>query len=223
MNKIPHLSRQDIEERAERVLTWFNPRQLRAPRVTPIEEIIARLDSEAQLVLSLGIPLGVSVRGNKILGEFLFKPIPTILIDPSLPHGGPRFRLTMAHELGHFTLHRRLDLCFGKKARNDRDWLEWQANTFASAILMPRTTVAKAIVEKQRELGVNRVGRIFVDDQWCNRQDYKAILKHLQKSFGVSRTTLVIRLRALRLLEDQRRVFQEKPRVLLRTLLRRAA
>jgi hypothetical protein len=114
MNKIPHLSRQRIEERAESALTWFNPRQLRSPRVTPIEDIVARLDSEGHLVTSLDIPLGVSARGNKILGEFLFAPFPTILIDPSLPRGGPRFRFTMAHELGHFTLHRRLALEFDK-------------------------------------------------------------------------------------------------------------
>jgi hypothetical protein len=41
---------------------------------------------------------------------------------------------------------------------------------------MPRATLLKAIVDKQRDLGINRLGRIFVDDQWRNRQDYNAIL-----------------------------------------------
>lgn len=240
VNKIPPLSYRRIESRAENALAWFDSRLLQSPRATPIDELVARLDAAGYLVACFDIPLGRSARGNKILGEFLLKPFPTIFIDPQLQRGGPRFRFTLAHELGHFTFHRNLaldfdeldtprirdtrhDLYLGRRNRTDRDWLEWQANAFASAILLPSRTLVRALVNKQQELGIRRPGRIFVDDQWHNRKDHKALLVHLQETFEVSRTTLVIRLKTLGLLEDRRVRFQPLPTFALRQVDRSAA
>lgn len=55
-------------------------------------------------------------------------------------HHHNRQRYTIAHELGHFCLHRHLkqrfeDKIFFRGGKSDKP--EWQANEFASAILMP--------------------------------------------------------------------------------------
>jgi Zn-dependent peptidase ImmA (M78 family) len=182
MSSVQRFSREDIEAIAESTLLWLNPRQLKSPRATSVLSIVEKLDEKGQLVTSFDFPLGTSVRGKKILGQFLFEPVPTIFIDRSLEKDGPRFRFTLAHELGHFALHRRLKLNFGELDKpgiqdtradfhlgrrqrvTNRDWLEWQANTFAAALLLPRATLWKAIVEKQLDLGVtHNLGRIFVD------------------------------------------------------------
>jgi len=55
-------------------------------------------------------------------------------------HHPNRQRYTIAHELGHFCLHRHLSLRFEDKIffrGGEANKPEWQANDFASAILMP--------------------------------------------------------------------------------------
>jgi len=84
-----------------------------------------------------------------------------------------RRRYTIAHELGHFCLHRHLKQYFEDKIffrGNDPSKTEWQANDFASAILMP----------EQKFRGEVRSGKRKVDE--------------LAKEFQVS--TLALRIRA---------------------------
>ena len=108
----------------------------------------------------------------------------TILVDKGLydPHFEHMFRFTFAHEAGHALLHRRfcedpenMKAYAGQgniraiqdtrerfaqsdkyRLQTERDWLEWQANAFASAVLMPVSLVDK-IAEK---LGVSK-GKIY--------------------------------------------------------------
>lgn len=66
----------------------------------------------------------------------------TIICNSQTTHRGRR-RFTIAHELGHWFLHpsHGQDLLLGedKAARyNKSDWMEVEANTFASELLMPR-------------------------------------------------------------------------------------
>ncbi len=86
------------------------------------------------------------------------------LYDPAFEHV---FRFTLAHEIGHAFLHRRFCTTPGNmkkyaeqgsadaiqdtkerfqqkntdRLQTERDWLEWQANAFASAVLMPVSLV----------------------------------------------------------------------------------
>lgn len=222
MIKIRRYSREHIEEIAERILGWANPRALKHPQPSPIPEIVAKLVNKGKVAARFDVPLGYSERGLKIFGAFDFDP-PMIYVDPVLDQFGPRYRFTLAHELGHFVLHRRLrisseeidvaegvrdsraEFFFGHKAPNTRrEWLEWQANAFASAIQVPRATVALAILDIQSELGIRRRGRIFVDRQPCNLFDYGRVMQQLQTIYQTSRTMMVIRLRHLNLLDDQR-------------------
>ncbi len=58
--------------------------------------------------------LGTDGRGQRLLGACYFAPVVAIFVDPSLlsAEEGPRFRFTLAHELGHLSLHRKLTLDF---------------------------------------------------------------------------------------------------------------
>jgi len=73
-------------------------------------------------------------------------------------HHPNRQRYTIAHELGHFCLHRHLKQRFEDKIffrGGEPDKPEWQANEFASAILMPENKFR----EKVRS-GVSQVEKL---------------------------------------------------------------
>jgi len=86
-------------------------------------------------------------------------------LDPSEhPKKEGRYRFTVAHEIGHWELHRHAYLgearqggLFGQvakpsivcRARSKKDPLEWQADTFAGYLLMPKEMVFQAWREVQ--------------------------------------------------------------------------
>ncbi|GHS89637.1 hypothetical protein AGMMS49957_13260 [Synergistales bacterium] len=74
---------------------------------------------------------------------FSREPSPRILVNSNLKPG--RFRFSIAHELGHFTLNHRpsfilTDLADGKYIRGDVH-LERQADIFASELLLPEASL----------------------------------------------------------------------------------
>lgn len=220
---VPRLSREFIEQKAEAVLRWIRPAIVNRPSLTPVAEIAERLKIEHDLQINLDYDLGNSERGKKIFGMCQFRPN-IIYIDRNLDPNGPRFRFTLAHELGHLVLHRKLffdpaeldipqnqipddrtHLLSGRrKNMTPRDWLEWQANAFASAILMPRRTLKAAVLELQTRLAIRRPGIIFVDDQPTNVVAYQTVISELKDVYQVSRTALEIRLKDLEILYDRR-------------------
>lgn len=225
---VPYLSREKIEQTASKVIAWIAVERLERPSETPVAHIIERLVKEQRLLFKCDADLGHSRRGRKILGAFDFS-ARSIFIDPVLVDAKrtARFRFTLAHELGHFVLHRRrmldwpaldaapsrvdddrVELHFLKRRsriRTPRQWLEWQANYFASCLLMPAATVQQAIADLQGEAGVTRrLGRLYLDDQPTNRVMYQKALYRLQDTYQVSRSVVVIRLRELALVDDRR-------------------
>ncbi len=83
-----------------------------------------------------------------------------------------RANFTIAHEIGHFVLHRVLNLMiFSRtispaKPRVFED-PEWQADTFASELLMP--------YEQCKELSINKIRRIYHVTQSAARTRYAKI------------------------------------------------
>ena len=95
------------------------------------------------------------------------------IIEVNKNHHPNRQRYTIAHELGHFCLHKHLkpmfeDLVFFRGGEPCKE--EWQANDFASAILMPENEIRELV-------------RSGVDD-----------IEKLSEKFEVS--TLALRIRA---------------------------
>ncbi len=218
-NGIPILSRTEIEVRTERLLDAFEPRCLTEPRATPLAAIADRLRTKHGAKFVFRADLGVR-KGRQIRGCFDIQSR-TIFIDKSLPEREPRFNFTLAHEIGHFVMHRNVDpiVLRGTTKRiedNDRDlildqlqsdnprsWMEWQANKFASSLLLPRATVLNAVITKQKELGVTRsLGKIYLDRQAGNYRDFKELLDNLLFIYQASYAAIRIRLRELNILRE---------------------
>ena len=163
------LDAEAVEERALQTIRAFDPVLVSAPRSIPVEEFVRQLAENRVLEYEPSADLG------NVLGRCWFS-TPRIEINRALE--GPWRRFVLAHELGHFTLHRHL-----KVLRRDyvedyartihegapptppaREWMEWQANRFAAALLAPLPTLAvvaqEALEETRLETGPRRLRQI---------------------------------------------------------------
>jgi len=125
----------------------------------PVEEIL-----DAHLELSLGVDDLVEQLGlSDVLGATWVQDR-RVLIDQSLdptenPSKEGRYRFTVAHEVGHWELHRHLFMqnqdqtsLFGKSEQpsivcrtcSRKEPIEWQADTFSGFLLMPKDMVFRA-------------------------------------------------------------------------------
>lgn len=218
---IPSLSANDIEQKAEEVIDFFNDDILRAPCETPILFFVEETARKYDFSYDFLQDLGNNAHGHKLLGKFRFKPR-AIFVDKSLD-GDLRQKFVIGHEFGHLVLHRNLlikmegytdvdiadsekHLVTGKKILlTPRDWLEWQANRFSSAILMPRRTMLSALIDIQKSLDIHRnMGQIYLDEQAYSFRDFQRTLEGLQGIYQVTKTNLELRLSDLNLLIDVR-------------------
>lgn len=152
------------------------------------------------------------------LGRITFDPLEIHLFrrEPS-NHGRERF--TLAHELGHHFLehsrHMSGEFCeesdFLFRANqsvlaSDIRRMEWQANYFASAVLMPRVGFAQDARKLIRTMDIadRGFGPLYVDHQGCNLRNYEAVTSSLMRRYGVSRRAATYRLEELGLLVDRR-------------------
>lgn len=157
---MPYLAKEHIEQAATGLLGEYGERfgVIAAPPV-PIDEIV-------ELYLGLTIDFvdfrslfpGGDVDGALWVAERIVGVDRSL--DPTLsPACTGRYQFTLAHEVGHWTLHRRWyvtdpprggrntpQLC---RATLRRDRLEWQADYFAACLLMPRTLIVDAWVAWQ--------------------------------------------------------------------------
>ena len=215
------LSSEDIEVKSAQMLAHFNPQILQYVQATPLMGLVTFLEQKHQIIFRFDDHLGFSDKGERILGAFNPKKR-VIIIDASLKADEHKFNFTLAHELGHLALHRNIKLIFDDKyaeepsetvnekigskktIKTEAEWMEWQANYYASALLMPKETFRAALILHQQELGISRVGKIFIDDQRSNQSDYWQLITMLSKFFKVSQTAIEIRLLKLGLVEDHR-------------------
>lgn len=91
-----------------------------------------------------------------------------------------------------------------RELKTTRDWLEWQANRYAAAVLMPRRTFAAGLGLTQETMGVWRPGHLYVDDQPENISAYRRILHELAMLYRTSTTAIRIRLGQMALITDSR-------------------
>lgn len=116
-----------------------------------------------------------------------------------------RQNFTIAHELGHIALHSSIieNLRSFEDRESDKNTIigkstygrmEYQANTFASFLLMPETPF---YVEVDKLFRKNRIttGRLYHDYQPCNIRDCKVIIGALSSKFNVSQEAVVVRLK----------------------------
>lgn len=145
-----------------------------------------------------------------------------------------RIRFTMIHEAGHALLHQNVErsvlenykCCHETmttidktgvitimKARTQLDWMEFQADRYASCILMPRQCVRKIYEAKHKEYFDNmRITSARPQRLW-------KILYEMAKEFQVSKPAMALRLKTLNLISrdqyDSLKINMEKKGELL--------
>lgn len=156
-----------IEAVSIKVLTeWNRSIWSAAPQAIPIEEIMEthyRLNIDYCYITNNGRVLGKTIFDDGITPyydmdnhEYQFMPVKagTVIIDATLLEDKEgRLRFTLAHELGHWLLHKHLFQGSGTSPANlskEQDTLaERQANQIAVYLLMPKGIVKKAYFAHQ--------------------------------------------------------------------------
>jgi hypothetical protein len=142
----PILSYEDINNCAEDFL-----REYKRCDTLPVDiETIVEFD------LGLNIFPFPNLQETYDIEGFISGDLTVIYVDEFIYHYRPsRYRFTLAHEVGHFSFHADLMSAVHPQGVSqwqefilsiDDDtynWLEWQAYTFAAAVLVPRSTLQK--------------------------------------------------------------------------------
>lgn len=197
----------EIQEAAQRVLDFLNYEDGKVH----LEKLCDALDID--LVYSEKVLQDSD--GNTILGSANFS---NRSIEINRHGDRNRERFTVAHEVGHFSLNH--DKYLHSESIVERDLivdtetedifnyerLEYQANLFASLILLPDVQFREAVevLRQQHEIYDKGFGYIFVDDQPCNYRPYNQILSALSSHFGASKQAVEIRLKRAGLVTDER-------------------
>jgi Zn-dependent peptidase ImmA (M78 family) len=156
---VPPLASRDIERAAEELL-----QQYASERGAPLEGAV---DVDFVIERVLGLDLAVVdlkglLRNPAVLGATVVDQR-RIYVDESLEPLPGRFAFTLAHEVGHWQLHRpylaaaapahgstlydveALGHLAAQGARSKKPTVEWQADQFAACLLMPARLVRSAV------------------------------------------------------------------------------
>lgn len=210
---VPYLHEADIERQASELIQEYlrDTGHTLDGVYTPVEEIL-----ETYLGLSLDFDnLAERLQIPDVLGATWVE-TGKIFIDQSLdpdenPKNEGRYHFTLAHEVGHWILHQPLLTkfsgqvsLFGPKLEptivcrtsQKKDPMEWQADTFASYLLMPKEFVLKAWVE---QFGSSKPQVISIVDEFTQREHH--VTSPMASVFKVSQQAMRIRLEKLGLLQ----------------------
>ena len=116
-----------------------------------------------------------------------------------------RQNFTIAHELGHIALHSSIveNLFSIEDRESDKNTIisksiygrmEYQANTFASYLLMPNIPFMAEVNKLFKENWIT-TGRLYHDYQPCNIRDCNVVVGALSSKFNVSQEAVIVRLK----------------------------
>ncbi len=197
------------------MLYAHRPGLLRYPRPTPLDALIKCHVDAGQVVYDESMDLGPGdLRGYC---DVYVRPV-VIRIDCNL-RGTPDFSPTLAHELGHFALHRetdipndytqvrepRRDLVTGHKILGtSHEWVEWQANRFAQALLLPRKPLKVMLMAStEMAFGVGQDNLHLNPDAPSHRECF-GVIRIMAGRYAVTEQLMRYRLQDLGLLQDHR-------------------
>lgn len=192
MIDVPFLSYETLKRHAEGVLQSSSAKQ-----VFPVDiEIIVESDFEIEIIPIRGLQAAYQI------DAFLSKDLTTISVDDAvLETRLNRYRFSLAHELGHRVLHSQIlknvefdtiaswKLCVSTFPDRQYGFLEYQANTFANALLVPQSELERRFAKC---IGAVRDANLSPEDYPNECLDY--ISSALGKQFQVSAETMRIRL-----------------------------
>jgi len=209
---VSRLNRMDIELLAYNQLAAYNKALLAQPGNLDIDDF-------AENFLGISLDFAELSNNGSVLGMLAFSDcvVPvydseqnkmrslnvkagTALIDSSsIKKHEYRGRFTIAHECAHWLLHRptyqgQSIICRKTGTTDNIDWMEWQADNFASALLMPAVAVhafMKNYVSEHREsmkMKYQMLGECYA------RAKREQIIRIASYTFGVSIQAAEIRL-----------------------------
>lgn len=211
--KCPYVEDEKIEEKTLQIL---NAMQLTADDLRRKPDYLYRIAQRAKLKVEL------IEMGDEFFGEYSYAD-KTIYLNSNKRYyfANVRERFTLAHELGHHFLHRRILEQYNFTAAEDQDsmnvvgasndqirYFEYQANKFASYLLMPGNIFANYAQEVMLSMNI-RKGYVYDDNQYSLSEgafNHRAALDFIAKMaehFYVSKEAARYRLIGLGLLREQ--------------------
>lgn len=151
MNDVPELIEEDIEQAANELLNDYQKKFSWVPQCPiPVERI-----AEKYLGYRIEITDDDIYKDAEILGGIIFED-KVIQVNGSIENHDGRYSFTIAHELGHHCLHRKLfqkqsakphtktNMC---RETGEKPLAEQQADAFAAYLLMPSMFVKNAYIK----------------------------------------------------------------------------
>jgi hypothetical protein len=222
-HRVPFLTERAIEEHADLLLAEWTAKGHKVAVPVPLDDLV-----ELHLQLTYEVEdLRARFSTGDVLGAIWFNEN-VIRIDSSLdPHDNPamlgRFNFTLAHEIGHWRLHRehlRADpdeaVLFEANGRpafvcrdGDRRPEEWQADQFAGCLLMPRSLLRAAWeqwldTDEPVAIGEIHMATVTGDRRADEHVAFEQFCRPLADRFAVSAQAMRIRLQALELLVKEK-------------------
>ena len=202
----------EIEELCDRVLTAVHY----VGGDVQLEDVCKWQSSERGLQVILHDSQESSCVNNGILGRVTFQP-PQITVFRNAHRNAAQQKFTLAHELGHLLLGH--DKYMSAEYFQDSDFelespaqlgikdimrMEWQANQFASCLMLPQRLFINDFLELRQQLDIRDrgFGLLYLDEQRCNIKDYYKLTNELRSKYKVSRSVVRIRLKKLGLLNE---------------------
>ncbi|MBI3775964.1 MAG: ImmA/IrrE family metallo-endopeptidase [Gammaproteobacteria bacterium] len=212
MRLVHYLDESAIEAASNKVLSAISYNN----GAVPLNEISEWQEHEAGLRVILDAPSSDNSLQTGVLGKISFEPPEIIVYDD--PDSKPeRRKFTLAHEFGHWFLNHSEYMTGEYCEAQDFDFekpmdvgikdimrMEWQANRFASCLLLPREPFLADFYSIAEDIGLQDkgFGILFLDDQRCNLDSYHRVTNTLKKKYGVSRSVVKIRLKKLGVLNE---------------------
>lgn len=178
----------------------------------PLADVCSHLNKKHSLkvIETSDLPEGV-------LGKITFDPLEIHILKDH--ENEARKRFTLAHELGHFILghsnYMQGEMCLESTLDSEQKIdvgmkdvmrMEWQANQFASHLLLPRDQFIQTFksIAARNGLSNRGFGVIYLDSQKCNQDAYYSVTSPLMKRYKVSRRAIKIRLKKLGFINEPR-------------------
>ncbi|SHJ50103.1 Restriction endonuclease [Hymenobacter daecheongensis DSM 21074] len=210
-NNVKNYSKENIELIANEVLNHIDPGILNCERVASIDDLVEYTNK----ILGLRIK---NTNNAAIFGCFDANN-QNIQVNHSL-YKAKRYKFVLAHEIGHCIIHDGTiveselintlpDSEYSFKTnkhslKNEKQWIEWQANYFAACLTMPKVPLMATLLQYQRRFGV-REGHLYVDDQPGNIKDFIKIINAMSIRLELSKTSIINRLKGLGKFTDNSR------------------
>ena len=187
-----YISYEETEEKANEFLSKYNPNR-EIP--VPIEEIV-------ELKLEISIIPKMKMLSQHGIDAFLSADFTELYIDQEhYMSQSNRSRFTLAHEVGHYVLHKDIiksintleqwkDYLLGQGSR--RAIYEIQADNFAGCLLMPQPEVIEEF-SKQKEIAITKLKSVGMNEPE-NKILISFIANEVARKFNVSPKAAEIRL-----------------------------